>query len=370
MDITSYQYVVKTNSVFIDCKKPSDVIDNIMLHWVGAGFGIMKSILTDNGGEFSSDEMREVCNILKVQISTTAANSPFQNELCERIHAATDTKLLKLREQCPKTHIEVLLSWANLSRNSLQMWHGFSSYQLVFGRNPNLPNVMSDKPPAFTGPNTCETLKKHLNALHAARKSLIETESNERIRQALRHKARSCETVFNHGDSVFYMREGQECWLGPANVFQDKKVIFLCHSRMFIRCSPNQLLKTSNNAINTFQTTTIEFDHPNTVKLPNQSTITTNQLAVTSPCPHKIITSPKPNDLPDNPLPPATHTYNNELPNKQLGNDHSDELSNNQLTHNQQPDMTANHKSKVDGNVSNKLETMPNKLPLKGDCIC
>ena len=69
---------------------------------------------------------------------------------------------------------------------------------------------MSDKPPALTGTTTGETLEKHLNALHAAGKSVIETESNERIHRALRHKVRSCETVFNHGDSVFYKREGQE----------------------------------------------------------------------------------------------------------------------------------------------------------------
>ena len=96
-----------TVSAFIDRKRPSDVIDNIMLHWVGAGFGIMKSIITDNRGGFSSDEMREVCSILNVQISTTAANSPFQNGLCERTHAVTDTMFLKLWEQCPKTPIEV-----------------------------------------------------------------------------------------------------------------------------------------------------------------------------------------------------------------------------------------------------------------------
>ena len=216
-----------TVSVFIDRKRASDVIDNIMLHRVGAGFGIMKSILRDNGRAFLSDEMCEVCSIFNVQISTKAANSPFQNGLCKRIHAVTDTMLLKLRGQCPKTHIEVLLSWANVSRNSLQMWHGFSSYQLVFGHNPNLPNVMSDKLPAFTGPTTSEILEKHLNALHVARKSFTETEPNERIRRALCHKVRSCETVFNHGDSVFYKCEGQERWLGPDEVvFQDNKVIF------------------------------------------------------------------------------------------------------------------------------------------------
>ena len=115
---------------------------------------------------------------------------------------------------------------------------------------------MSDKPPAHTGPSTSQTLEKHLNALHAARKS-FETESNKCICRALRHKVRSCETVFNHGDFVFYKREGQERWLGPAKVvFQDNKVIFLCYGGMFIRCSPDQLLKTSGNAINVFQPTT------------------------------------------------------------------------------------------------------------------
>ena len=200
--------------------------------------------------------------------------------------------------------------------------------------------------------------------------------------------------VFNHGDSVFYKREGQERWLGPAKkLFQDDRIIFLCHGVMLICCLPNQLCKISDNATNTFQPTTREeFDHPDTVKLTNQSAVTSNQLIVTS---HS---SPKPTDLTDNPLPPTNHIRTNELPNNQLGDDQSDESSNNQLTHNQQPDMTANcnnmlpnnisnrelqlilnilqsvittnHTSKVDNNVSNKPKTMPNKLPLKGNHIC
>lgn len=125
-------------SVFIERKKPGEVIDKIMTHWVGAGFGVMEAILTDNGGEFSSDETREVASILNVEVCTTAAQSPFQNGLCERIHAVTDSMLLRLEEQCPQTSSEVLLCWANTARNSLQMWHGYSSYQMVFG-TPKTP---------------------------------------------------------------------------------------------------------------------------------------------------------------------------------------------------------------------------------------
>ena len=54
-------------SVFIDRKRASDFIDNILQHWVGAVFGLIKSIVTDNGGEFSSDVMREECGILMLK---------------------------------------------------------------------------------------------------------------------------------------------------------------------------------------------------------------------------------------------------------------------------------------------------------------
>ena len=90
--------------------------------------------MTDNGGEFSSDEIREVASILDVRLITTAADSPFQNGLCECVHSVTDMMLLKLMEENKKTDSQTLLSWANMARNSLKMWNGFSSHQLVFGK--------------------------------------------------------------------------------------------------------------------------------------------------------------------------------------------------------------------------------------------
>ena len=66
---------------------------------------------------------------------STAAYSPFQNGLNERNHYVTDMMLTKLSEENPDTPEEVLLAWANMAKNSLQMCHGFSS-QLVFGENP------------------------------------------------------------------------------------------------------------------------------------------------------------------------------------------------------------------------------------------
>ena len=70
--------------------------------------------MTDNGGEFSSDEMREVASTLNVRLITAAADSPFQNGLCERVHLVTNMMLLKLIEENKKTESQTLLSWANI----------------------------------------------------------------------------------------------------------------------------------------------------------------------------------------------------------------------------------------------------------------
>ena len=74
------------------------MINALMKHWIDI-FGVMQAVLTDNGGEFTSDEMREVMSILNVRTCTTAGMSPFQNGLCERVHAITDGMLIKLEEE-------------------------------------------------------------------------------------------------------------------------------------------------------------------------------------------------------------------------------------------------------------------------------
>ena len=229
-------------SVLVDSKNTSVIIDNLIEHWV-AIFGVMGSILSDNGGEFSSEEMREVASVLNINLCTTPAESPWSNGLCERVHSIIDTMLAKLVADQPNTSLSVLLRWANMAKNALQMNNGFSSYQLVFGKNPNLPNIMCDNVVSFEGLSSSESLVKHLNSLHAARLAFIKSETSERIRRALRSKIRASQQVFEPGTRVFYKREGRERWLGPAKVvFQDGRVVFVRHGSVFVRVSPNRLV--------------------------------------------------------------------------------------------------------------------------------
>ena len=152
--------------------------------------------------------------------------------------------LLKLAADYGKVNSQTLLSWANMARNSLQMWNGYSSHQLVFGENTNLPNIQSNTLSALEGTTSSEIFAQHYSALHGARKPFILTEADERLRRALPNKVRASEQVFENGDRVFYKREGKERWLGPGKVvFQDGKVVFVRHGAVFVRVSPNRLQK-------------------------------------------------------------------------------------------------------------------------------
>ncbi len=93
--------------------------------------------------------------------------------------------LEKLREHRPTSSDHILLCWANMAKNALQMYHGYSSYQLVSGRNPALPNIMTDGLPALQGTTSSEIFAEHLNALHEACKAFVQLEAHERVRRAL-----------------------------------------------------------------------------------------------------------------------------------------------------------------------------------------
>ena len=51
----------------------------------------------------------------------------------------------------PDMSLPKALYWVINAKNALKMWSGFSSYQLVFGRNPNMPSILTDNPPALEG---------------------------------------------------------------------------------------------------------------------------------------------------------------------------------------------------------------------------
>ena len=58
---------------------------------------------------------------------------------------------------------------------------GFSPYQLVYGRNPSLPNVFCNDPPALENKTINNVMLEHLSAMQAARQAFTQAEYSDKI---------------------------------------------------------------------------------------------------------------------------------------------------------------------------------------------
>ena len=230
----------------IKSKEASAIVEAFTTKWLPT-FGRIDRIITDNGTEFSNEEMREVANQLNIQLLTTGAYSPWQNGVVERNHYSTDIIIHSVLRDYPKMKLEVALAWAVTAVNSMTNVRGFSPHQLVFGRQIKLPNILEDPPPTWEEPERSKTLLDTLEAIHATREKYIMAERCEKIKRALRAKIRIADTIYENGDLVYFKKEGENTWRGPAKVvFQDSKVIFLRVGAVYYRVSANRIIKASD----------------------------------------------------------------------------------------------------------------------------
>ena len=233
-------------STIIYKKEKQVIIDKIIETWIGTGLGCPGKFLSDCGGEFANKDFLDMCENLNICVMNTAAESPFSNGLCERNHAVIDDMVHKMLADQPDCSLKMALSWAVHAKNTLQMVEGFSPYQLVYGRNPKIPSILNDDPPALEGTTTCEVFAKHLNTLHAGRKAFLQAESSNRIRRALKHNIRPVENNFENGDNVYYKRENSNKWKGPGKVIgQDGKVVIIKHGIYTVRAHSSRVIKTT-----------------------------------------------------------------------------------------------------------------------------
>ena len=237
-----------SRSAVIYNKNKKTIIDKFMEIWIGTGIGCPEKVLCDNGGEFANSEFMDMCENLNIRVISTAAESPFSNGLCERNHAVIDETVNKILADQANCSLQVAVSWAVNAKNCLQMVGGYSPYQLVFGRNPRLPNVLNDYPPALEGTTVSEIFAFHLNIMHAARQAFMRAEASEKIRRALRYQVRPVGNIFECNDLVYYKKDNCREWKGPGTVIgQDGSVIIIRHGSFINRVHSTRVMKKKMN---------------------------------------------------------------------------------------------------------------------------
>ena len=234
----------------ISAKRKVVIVDSILRIWVST-FGSPRTIFSDNGGEFNNELLRDIAELINTKVLTTAAESPWSNGVCERHNAIIENMVLKIIET-NKCSVENALVWAISAKNALHNNLGFSPNQLVFGRNPNFPCVLTDNPPALRTSSPSELIAEHLNALATARKAFIQSESSQKLKRALNHQTReSSGKEFVQGDRVYYKRNNSKAWNGPGIICgTDGKQIFVKHGGNIVRvhsCSIRKVLESENS---------------------------------------------------------------------------------------------------------------------------
>lgn len=253
-------------SIFISNKKAETIVAAFAVNWISVGYGKPARLWSDVGGEFNNEHMKALGEAFGFQVSTGAGYSAWMNGLNERNHGVIDRTFEKIILDDPEMNPEVALAWAVNAKNCMPMNCGFSSFQLVFGKNPSLPGILSDKLPALEGVTTSKVVAEHINALHAGRKAFAEVQCDESIRRALRHRVRAAEKVFKPGNKVYYKRDGQDRWKGPAVVIgNDGSVYYIRHQGNLYRVAACRLNDIEDSPMDVSEET-LKNDQPNSVE--------------------------------------------------------------------------------------------------------
>ena len=215
---------------WVNIKRPEEIIKKFVKNWV-AIFGTPGTLLTDNGKEFQNESVLRMCEDFGITCKATAAESPWSNGKCEKMVGLLKDAIRKMQDEC-EGNLETILYWAVASKNALHNQRGFSPNQLVFGRNPALPDLQRDVKASELREESEEDVMRHnLEAMHKSREIHIQQEADNRLKRALKSNVREhkLEEV-EKSDEVYYKRDGEQEWRGPAKVIgTDGKTVVVKH---------------------------------------------------------------------------------------------------------------------------------------------
>ena len=138
-------------------------------------------------------------------VKTTGVESPWSNGIVEKHNGIIGNMMEKVLSD-GGCSLEVALAQCLSAANALLNSYGYSSDQLIFGYNPNFLSVTENKLPALEGIMSSELVASHLNALHSARRRFIETEADEKLHRALKHKRRTATNLKYQRGSVLQVK--------------------------------------------------------------------------------------------------------------------------------------------------------------------
>lgn len=194
---TRYAQAIPTKNQ--TAKTTADVLfNNFIIH-----YGIPKKIHTDQGANFESNLIKELCEITGVMKSRTTPYHPMGNGLCERFNRTLIKMLGTLHPEQKKDwkkHIGPIVHCYNCMKQSST---GQTPFYLMFGREPRLPIDLAFKTNPYEDKQTMthyiEKLKERLETSYNLAQQNVK-QSQERQKDFYDRKVRGA--TLKTGDRI------------------------------------------------------------------------------------------------------------------------------------------------------------------------
>ena len=189
-------YVTRTQMAWTMAKT---LWDKFIVH-----YGLPKKILMDQGQNFESPLVADLCELMGVQKIWTSLYHLQTNGQCERFHSTLINMLGTLPKEKKsewKNHVGTLVHAYNCTHN---LATGFSPYYLMFGRQPHLlvDVALGLAPHTIKEPDTTKFIKKLRKWIKWAHKKAEAFQAKEAQRHKCNYDRKSRAAALEVGDMV------------------------------------------------------------------------------------------------------------------------------------------------------------------------
>lgn len=213
-------------------------------------FGCPEEIQTDQGTNFMSQLMKNLCKFLKISKLNSTAYHPQSQGALERFHRTLGEYLRNYCNQDPMNW-DSWIPFAVFSYNSTpHSQTTFMPFELIFGFKPSLPNSIQKYPdPPYNFEDYCTELKYRLQiSWNIAKEHLLKNKKNSK----LLYDSNTFTEKFEEGDEVFLENEAGSSKTKPLRDGPYKVVKKLSSENSIVKIG-KKLVTVHNNRLRLFK---------------------------------------------------------------------------------------------------------------------
>ena len=188
-------------------------------------FGIPRRLITDRGVHFNNELMTHLMTLLGTHHMKTAVYHPQANGVVERFNATFHPQLAKLYDANINNWDEYLFSVIYAYNTGKQSSTGYSPFELMFGRRPNLPLDHRPATISFARPN--EYWRQLMKVMETYRRTATFQMQINQKQSTLRFNDNRKDPRYTIGDSVLWKIPGhrrklEERFSGPYSIIETR----------------------------------------------------------------------------------------------------------------------------------------------------